>query len=180
MLLPVLAMAVASSAVLGQQAAPGSLLPGGAKAWKLVWNDEFDAPNDPLDLRWKSQNSGSTHILSSRWRENAVASNGTLKLINNRISYHNGSKWVGMASFDVKAGNFNFARDFQTYGLEWSEKELVFYFNGKVLRREKNTFCHSPSPVWLSLAIIPWAGNITDAIHGTRMEVDYVRIYQRK
>ncbi len=74
----------------------------------------------------------------------------------------------------------DFARDFQTYGLEWTEKELVFYFNGKEIRREKNTFCHSPSPVWLSLAIISWGGKITDAIDGTFMEVDHVRIYQRK
>ena len=77
-------------------------------------------------------------------------------------------------------GEYNFARDFHTYGLEWNEKELVFFFNGKPIRREKNTFCHSPSPVWLSLAIIGWGGKITDAIDGTFMEVDYVRIYQRK
>ena len=99
---------------------------------------------------------------------------------NYRIEYHNGSKWVAMAQFDINQGNYNFARDYQTYGLEWNEKELVFYFNGKEIRREKNAFCHSPAPIWLSLAIIPWCGKITDAIHGTAMEVDYVRVYQRK
>jgi len=99
---------------------------------------------------------------------------------NYRVEYHDGSKWVEMAKFDILDGQYNFARDFQTYGLEWNEKELVFYFNGKPVRREKNTFCHSESPVWLSLAIIGWGGKITDAIDGTFMEVDYVRIYQRK
>jgi beta-glucanase (GH16 family) len=84
-----------------------------------------------------------------------------------------------MASFDVKQGTYNLAKDFQTYGLEWNEKELVFYFNGKELRRERNTICNHPAPIWLSLAIIPWAGKVTDAINGTRMEVDYVRVYQR-
>jgi beta-glucanase (GH16 family) len=83
-----------------------------------------------------------------------------------------------MSSFDLKNQDINLARDFHTYGLEWTEKELVFYFDGRELRREKNTFCFSPSPVWLSLAIIPWAGKVTDAIDGTFMEVDYVRIYQ--
>jgi len=97
-----------------------------------------------------------------------------------RVEYHDGKKWVEISSFDIKKGSANFARDFHTYGLEWSEKELVFYLDGKVIRREKNAFCHSPSPVWLSLAIIPWAGKITDAIHGTFMEVDYVRVYDRK
>ena len=52
--------------------------------------------------------------------------------------------------------------------------------NGKELRRVKNEFCLSPSSVWLSLAVIPWAGRITDAIDGTAMEVDYVRIYRKK
>lgn len=96
---------------------------------------------------------------------------------NYRIEYHNGSKWVEMAKFDSQDGQYNFARDFQTYGLEWTEDDLVFYLNGKELQREKNTICDWPSPVWLSLAIIGWGGKITDAIDGTFMEVDYVRIY---
>jgi beta-glucanase (GH16 family) len=390
---------------------PGSMLPGRAGQWKLTWSDEFDYPNPMLEERWVSQNSGSTHILSSRWRENADVSNGTLKLINKKetrggndwtsgniwtkqqfqygyyecryryaaaeatnnsfwimtqgkqpegkkifeidineghypnevntnihnhsdvtivngkkthpsssksfafgarpditiqleipvitrrvrltstqgghfhlgefriynvnpdgypdpfsptadqdqpglvnfakdakvttsgfykggedtsknivdgditkrwtsnvegtkfvefdfpedrtigcvqfvngwsnqghwnglmdrykVEYHDGSGWIEMAKFDILDGNYNFARDFQTYGLEWTEKELVFYFNGKEIRREKNEFCHQPAPVWLSLAVIAWGGQITDAIHGTFMEVDYVRIYQK-
>ena len=97
-----------------------------------------------------------------------------------QVEYHNGSKWVSMAGFDIDDGKYNFARDFHTYGLQWSEKELVFYFNGKPIRRETNSFCHSESPIWLSLAIIGWAGKISDAIDGTFMEVDYVRVYQRK
>lgn len=97
-----------------------------------------------------------------------------------RVEYHNGKRWVEISSFDIKKGSANFARDFHTYGLEWSEKELVFYLDGKAIRREKNAFCHSPSPIWLSLAIIAWAGKITDSIHGTYMEVDYVRVYNKK
>ena len=30
------------------------------------------------------------------------------------------------------------------------------------------------------LAIIRWAGPVTDAIHGTSMDVDWVRVWQRK
>lgn len=97
---------------------------------------------------------------------------------NYRVEYHDGKKWVEMSKFDLIDGQYNFARDFHTYGLEWTEKELVFYFNGKEIRREKNEFCHSPAPVWLSLAIIGWGGEITDAIDGTFMEVDHVRIFR--
>ncbi len=97
-----------------------------------------------------------------------------------RIEYHDGKGWVEISSFDIKKGAANFARDFHTYGLEWTEKELIFYLDGKEIRREKNSFCHSPSPIWLSLAIIPWAGKVTDSIDGTFMEVDYVRVYDKK
>ena len=143
------------------------------------------------DTRWTSQKEGGKWVEFEFPEDRVVgcvqflngygSKNDWKSLMNDyQVSWHDGSKWVEMSSFNVKEGNHNFARDFQTYGLEWTEKELVFYLNGKEIRREKNTFCNSPSPVWLSLAIIPWAGKVTDAIHGTFMEVDYVRIYQRK
>jgi len=92
----------------------------------------------------------------------------------------NGNKTHPSASKGFKFENADLAKDFHTYGLDWSKEELVFYFDGKEIRRAENQFCYSPAPVWLSLAIIPWAGKITDAINGTRMEVDYVRIYKKK
>lgn len=97
-----------------------------------------------------------------------------------KVEWHDGSKWVEMGSFDQGTLDIDLSRDFHTYGLEWNEEEIVFYFEGRELRREKNEFCHSPSPVWLSLAIIPWAGPVNDSIDGTFMEVDFVRVYQRK
>ncbi len=234
-----------------------SMLPGGGDKWKLFWSDEFDQPDSLLDQKWESQNGPSGHILCSRWRENAVVSNGTLKLINRKenrggqqwtsgnlwtkeqfqYGYYecryryaaaegtNNSFWLMMKGIkpvdgksfeiDINEGhypnsvntnihnwsdvtevngkkthpsaskgfhieNFDLAKDYHTYGLDWSREELVFYFDGKEIRREKNLFCYSPAPVWLSLAIIPWAGKITDAIDKTQMEVDYVRIYKKK
>jgi hypothetical protein len=48
------------------------------------------------------------------------------------------------------------------------------------MRSMKNEFCHSPAPVYLSEAIINWAGEVTDSIDGTSMVVDWVRVYQPK
>jgi len=101
-------------------------------------------------------------------------------LSNYRVEYHNGKDWVEVSTFDLLDGEYNFARDYQVYGLEWTPEELIFYFNGKEIRRVKNEFCYSESPIWLSLAIIPWGGKVTDAIDGTKMEVDYVRVYKRR
>lgn len=144
-----------------------------------------------LETKWTSQAKG------EKWIEyefseaktigciqflNGWLSNGswTGLVSNYKLEYWNGKKWIEMASFDINKGSYNFAKEFHTYGLEWSKDELVFYFDGKELRREKNTFCYSPSPIWLSLAIVSWAGNVSDAIDKTQMEIDYVRVYQKK
>lgn len=253
-----------------------SLLPGGEGGWELVWRDEFDYPDAALTNGWISQNGPSGHILSSRWRENAVVSNGMLRLVARkekrggqewtagslwtkrtfqygyfecRYRYAaaeglNNSFWImpksgvppGRKHFeiDINEGHFpdevnsnihnhtdrtnvngrithptssrrfvfgpspdrgrpagkttpgrrdgepDFAREFHVFGLEWTDRELVFYLDGRELRREKNDICHSPAPVWLSLAVISWGGRVTDAIDGKAMEVDYVRVYRRK
>jgi hypothetical protein len=70
-----------------------SLLPGGAEKWEMVWQDEFDGLDSDLGIAWQSQNSGSTHILSSRWRENAVVTNGLLRLVN-RKEKRGGNDWT--------------------------------------------------------------------------------------
>jgi beta-glucanase (GH16 family) len=69
---------------------------------------------------------------------------------------------------------------FHVYGLEWNEEELIYYFDGQEIRRMGNEICHGESPVRLSLAIIRWAGAVTDAIDGTSMDVDWVRVWQRR
>ena len=253
-----LSLAQSEAQVVSPTVAVKSALPGGAGKWELVWSDEFDKPDSEWDVAWQSQNGPSGHILCSRWRENAVVTNGFLRLLAKkekrggqdwtagsiwtrqmfqygyfecRYRYGaaeglNNSFWlmptgtnkVAKGKFfeiDVNEGHYpnkvannihnhsdstvvngkrthpsasrsftykdqGFARDFQVHGLEWNEREMVFYLNGKEVRRVKNEFCYSPASVWLSLAIIPWAGEITDTIDGTAMEVDYVRIYQKK
>ena len=75
-----------------------------------------------------------------------------IKIVNGKKTHPGSSK-----SFKPLDGQYSFARDSHTDGVKWTGKERVFYFNGKELRREKNAFCHSPAPVWLSLAIIAGA-----------------------
>lgn len=74
----------------------------------------------------------------------------------------------------------DFSKEYHLFGLEWTEEALVFYLDRKEIRREKNLFCFSPAPILISLAILDWAGEITDKIDGTYMEIDYVRVYNRK
>jgi len=86
-------------------------------------------------------------------------------------------KWVNLST-----GRYNKAidlsKEFHTYGLLWNQKELIWYFDGKEIRRELNTFCNGEANIWLSSAIAGWAGPVSDKIDGTAMKVDYVRVYE--
>lgn len=96
--------------------------------------------------------------------------------INTNIHNWTGKHWA--KSKRVRQEGLDLSKAFHVYGLAWSEKELVWYFDGREIRREPNTICRKPAPVWLSLAIMKWAGPVTDAIDGTSMDVDYVRVYR--
>ncbi len=96
-----------------------------------------------------------------------------------KIQYLKDGEWRDISVLDAAETN-DFSEEFHTYGLEWTEKELVFYFDGKELRRTKNEFCHSEAPIWLSLALIKWHGVLKDDLDGKSMKVDYVKYYQPK
>src|SRR5512137_2667645 len=65
----------------------------------LVFSDEFNGTTADLDKNWDFQNGTSGHILSSRWRENAVVTNGFLRLVarkekRGRQEWTAGSLWT--------------------------------------------------------------------------------------
>ena len=71
-------------------------------------------------------------------------------------------------------------KDFHTYALEWSKEELIWFFDGKEIRRYPNKYCHKEAAVYLSGAIADWVGTVTDQIDGTSMIVDWVKVYQKQ
>lgn len=97
--------------------------------------------------------------------------------INMNIHNWSGKHWSKPKSY--RAEGKDLSRDFHVFGLLWSADELVWFFEGREIRREPNTICHGEAPVWFSSAVMKWAGEVTDKIDGTAMEVDYVRVYQR-
>ena len=99
-------------------------------------------------------------------------------MANMNIHNWSGKHWAKSQKW--KASGHNLSQEFHVYGLEWNKNELVWWFDGQEIRRETNAICHGPAPVFLSSAIIKWAGEVTDRIDGTAMDVDYVRIYQRR
>ena len=216
------------------------------RGWKLVFQDEFNGPE--LDRRvWQVESGSPGHILSSRWPENVVVTNGLLRLLT-RKEARGGKVWttgnIWTRTYQAQYGYFearmriakasglnnafwlmttnkptdpihfeiditeahypnihtmtlhnwsgkhtatgarfiaeeDLSSDFHLYALEWNARELIWYFDGQVVRRSSNTFCHAASPLRLSSAVGRWAGRISDALDGTSMDVDWVRVYQR-
>lgn len=81
-------------------------------------------------------------------------------------------------------GAADLGRNLHVYGLEWNDKELVWWFDGREIRRLQNEFCHGPAHLYLSCAILQpeakSAERVTAAIDGTSMDVDWVRVFRRR
>lgn len=129
-----------------------------------------------LELEWNSEQTVAEIEFFNGWDHNGSWDGliGDFSLL-----YFSDGEWKTITELDVE-NEINFAQEYQTYGLEWNESEIIFYFNGEEIRRERNDFSHSLTPIWLSLAIIAWDGPVTDDIDGTSMKVDYVRYFKRK
>lgn len=78
----------------------------------------------------------------------------------------------------------NLDQDFHLYAFEWNERELIWYFDDRPVRRLKNPTCHAPAELRLSTVIM------TDQLErdrvspntmdGVSMAVDWVRVYRKK
>lgn len=69
---------------------------------------------------------------------------------------------------------------YHIYGLWWTPDTISFYFDGMLIRAIENTCCYQEANMVLGTAVMPWAGEITDAVDRTAMIVDYVRVWQQK
>lgn len=81
--------------------------PPAGKDWTLVFEDEFDYSNEVLDENWDSQNGPSTHILSSRYRDNAVVSNGKLEL-QAKKEKRGGQEWTAGSIWTRQAWQYGY------------------------------------------------------------------------
>ena len=86
-----------------------------------------------------------------------------------------GRSWDGPVDLD---------EDFHLYGVEWNERELIWYFDGQPVRRLKNPVCHAPMDVRLSTIIMTHHlkkdGVAIDTMDRVSMAVDWVRVYRKK
>jgi beta-glucanase (GH16 family) len=99
--------------------------------------------------------------------------NGVSMNLHNWQGKHTGSGQKYKAETDL-------SKDFHVYALEWTPKELNWYFDGKKIRTLAHTICNAEEEVLLSTKVASFAGKASPALQGKSMDVDYVRIYQKK
>ena len=66
------------------------------------------------------------------------------------------------------------------FGVLWTEKEYVFYVDGKATWRTRKPISHRSQFIILSLEVGTWAGKISKARLPDSLMVDHVRVYQKK
>lgn len=63
-------------------------------------------------------------------------------------------------------------------GLKWTRDEIVWYVDGKEIRRRKNDFWHSPETINFDSEAFPsWWGLPSDADNGGEFEIEYFRYW---
>lgn len=95
-------------------------------------------------------------------------------------SVHTNYHFEGIQYSENFSSPFDLSEDFHIYALEWTEQDLIYYFDGKEVSRKRNIDAHSPLYPIFSTAVINWAGNIPDSADGCSMDVEWIRIYERK
>ncbi|WGF87266.1 glycoside hydrolase family 16 protein [Marinivivus vitaminiproducens] len=69
------------------------------------------------------------------------------------------------------------SQDFHTYGFLWTEKRLAWYFDGKLIRTERNPGCTAEARVRFSTAVMTKPGRENPQADGTAMEVQSLRVF---
>lgn len=93
-------------------------------------------------------------------------------------SVHTNYHFEGIQYSENYSSPFDLSEDFHIYALEWTEDELIYYFDGLEISRKQNIDAHTPLYPIFSTAVINWAGNIPDSANGSTMDVEWVRIYE--
>jgi len=71
------------------------------------------------------------------------------------------------------------SEDFHLYAIEWNDKELIWYFDGREFRRSPHTRCRHEVAVHFITAVGGVSGEAAKALDGASMDVDYLRVYEK-
>lgn len=97
---------------------------------------------------------------------------------------HHTLHWDGYGKDQKSAGKrpqiSGLSKGWHTFGLLWTDKEYVFYVDGKETWRTGEALSGQNEFIILSLEVGKWAGDISKAVLPDSLYVDYVRVYKKK
>jgi len=97
---------------------------------------------------------------------------------------HHNLHWDGYGKDHKHAGKTvdvpGLDKGWHTFGLLWTDKEYVFYVDGRPTWRSDQGISHRRQYIILSLEVGKWAGDIEQAKLPDQLLVDYVRVYKKR
>lgn len=97
------------------------------------------------------------------------------------FNYHYGPDYTQHQSFGGQYNGADLSATFNTYGCEWTQNEMIFYFNDvQVARYWQPTPISQATNMYmlLNLAVGGWAPDPVASDYPATMQVDWVRVYQ--
>ena len=98
--------------------------------------------------------------------------NNSAKVLGDVIKHYNDGEALGL--------------DWHTYGVDWDEKQMRFYFDDKTIgcfdiTNEVMSEIHQNNFILLDLALTPSSiDRVDDSMFPLTYQIDYVRVYQKK
>ncbi len=151
-------------------------MPKGVGVWPAFWtwpSDYSQSKNTPAEEEID---------VFEVYGDNLKRVTGTAHALKSDNTYHSNS------GKDLKIRKSEDLTDFNVYSVEWNEKEIKWYFNGrryktlsmkKVAKVTENTF-KLPHFLMINVALQNKTGEDGDINFPTEMKVDYVRVYQKQ
>ncbi|MBR3941813.1 MAG: S-layer homology domain-containing protein [Clostridia bacterium] len=160
-----------------------------------IWTKNFDQTYGYFEAKYKYPESDSMNYNIAFWLYKSMINVNDTKYYEIDINegrmpgtVQTAEHWSAdnMASrgskYDYQWMTDDYRDGFHIFSAEWTENEIVFYVDGREIRRHTTTYSNHPMQVYLSTAIMKEATEeeLLKDVDGKAMEVEYVRVYQRK
>ena len=169
----------------------------GGKNWTTasIWTKEFDQTYGYFEAKYKYPESESMNYNIAFWLYKSMINVNDTKYYEIDINegrmpgtvqtaeHWSNDNMEGRGSkYDYQWMTDDYRDEFHVFSAEWTENEIVFYVDGREIRRHATTYSNHPMQVYLSTAIMKEATEeeLLKDVDGKAMEVEYVRVYQRK
>lgn len=169
----------------------------GGKNWTSasIWTRNFDQTYGYFEAKYKYPDSESMHYNIAFWLYKSLIHVNNTKYYEIDINegrmpgtvqtaeHYSDDNVANRGSvYNYQWMTDDYRKGYHIFALEWTEDEMIWYVDGREIRRRSTTYSDQPMQVYLSTAIMndSTEEELLKDVDGSAMEVEYVRVYQRK